>query len=631
MSFGTVVEYEGVQIRNVQIRDFDQSIQADESGSDAMFSRFLISIEGIVHEEAAVLLLGVQGVTAVQALKNLEIHLQHTRGLFRMWFEGQLWIETSANVPVIEPSAAFIGGCDVNNGPKVHDLKVTHVAGYKSFRITATFELCVLLCKNWRMLGISNPKSNSGSTLKILPHFLIHNRWSLEESIDSEMHWQRVIRGKCRVLHSKLWTESVRYLVTPRLSPKFRFTGASYVMNKDALTMDYSHSSRQSHAAPPPPASTWEATHVEQAETGGGRVVAQFNLRLGGPPGVSKKDLLLAGLSVIEARFGYIPANAKDKKDQWSFTVIQASITDILHENELHFSLTLMRAMPYPGSLDSQKSWIGVTWDMLDRWPLWSTIPADAPNLLKTYDRTKWPEPIPWSDTGPAALFQSMFQSPCLGVPAALIAPIETKAQAKEEPTDYRTKTVDPTPKIYRDNYGEGITSQPNYTSTMASAEQSKAIYTHAEIESRYISDYGIAQLPYFMENESNPASSAHDRTPGATCKLIQYSQPTTKLSIWWRATRIGTSPAAPTSPRTFKDVNGINHVLDEKEVIPYPPQLLPDGVNFSRKIEMRLVYLLDRFIDDSHQMSAGTLPWDILKKEKTTVVLKDIEVPELI
>lgn len=629
MSFGTRIDYGGLALRNVQIRNFDQLVQQDESQSDAISSRFTISVESIVHEQDAQEIgfrYGAQN--AIDSLSALQIHFQHDRQPFAMSFEGVEWLSVShavsdgtAGNQAALAARLFRGAVDVKNGPKVSGVSVVHVAGYKAFRVAATFEINVILCNSWKPSDKTIVEPGKPDRY-LLQHFLVHNRWSLEESIGEDFHWTRSIRGKCRIAHPSLWSASVRYLITPRLSPKFRFAGASYVHSKDGLTLDYSHSSRQEHSAPPAPASEWHATQSEQVGEGGGKGLSQVNISLKGPPGVKKKDLLTAALAVVSARYGFQLVLTPEKTLQWY--VIQANITDVLNENEIHVSLTVHRTYSDPGDIASRQSWFGLSWDMLERWPVYpgGKKPKDLPEFLANYNPKKWPEPIPWADTGPASLFQDMFQSPCGSTPAASIAPIFTAPESKQEPPEYRRIIDDPKPKLYRDNYGGGITAEPPYTESKVNEAMKEGIYIEAKMENRYMTDHGRVQVPYFPEIPDRVSTDPNAPPPPPskkpTCLITRIYQPVTRRAIWYRATRVGKNPVIPQIHDYFKDENEINCFLDEEEVLPSPPSLLPDGQNFKYEVEIRLVYLMSRNIQQGEKFQTGTLPTDTLKKAVT-------------
>ena len=622
---GTVIHWGQLRLQNCHISSFDQDVRMDDTNSDSMFTTFKISIETIVHESNVPL--GVidptlDPINAVDKLGIVQAYLMHNRQVFEMYFEGVRWIRVTPHIsPVIngvpvwnrngDAASVYRGEVDVNNGPKCTSCRVTHVAGRKAFRIQATFEISVLTC---RVVFDEEPGKPGLDGL-----FLLNNRWSLDESIDNEWHWTRTITGKCRVAHAELWQTRIRYLLIPRLSPFYQLESMTFVQSTDALSMQYSIVMRSRHAAPPYPAIDWEGEHSEETGLGGGTGKSSLTIRLTGAPHSSKQDLFIAAIAVAEARIGYLNQNLDDE-NAGSFWVTGCSTTDIMHTNQLTFSVSLERAFSSTiekskndgGKETSIDSYLGVTWSMLEKWPM---APSEFGGPLANYRPDAWPEPIPMSDEGPANMFRRMFFSPCLEPIGAAWTEVLYPDYPEHHENNGLVEAEEVKPKVMR---GDAEIEMPAPTGEhRVSADHAKNMYRHAEIHSQYFIDHNVFALPKIIDYD------ASNRTDSDSV-LVRAARPTTTWWFTYRAEQVGKKPRIPKAIVEFTDKNGIYYMLDEEEIKPGCPILSADGGMYSYTLECRFVYKLSRRPTVGDTVWAGALPWDSSGKDDNAWLLDD-------
>lgn len=624
MGFGTTIFYGNLQLLNCKIKRFDQTVQFDESGSDAMFSRFTITVESHVHDQdtlVGMFDLSLFGASPAFRLKALQSYLQHPRRRFRMFFEDDLWLDVEANAtvgqgdvvsapPTNEPVVS--GRVDVDNGPKVHSCNVTHVAGFKTFRVDITFEVCVVLC-----VGENNNLQSAEFGV------LIHNRWSLEESLDDSMHWHRTITGKARIGHPVYWRQSMRYLVVPHLSPYMKFAGSQYVQTKDAMYLDYRYSMRQMHAAPIPPSIDWSCTHAEETGIGGGQGTSSIVINMTGDPQDHnpnhKRRLFVAALMILEARIGYQLAK-EGAEPTASFWITSARLVDRVHTPDIELAVQLQRSYAQelpdvPGNAPPADRWSGLTWQMLGAWPM-------TPGPITGYRRDIWPEPSPTmaSDPGPAAMFNRLWQSPCGHRPSANEASIYYHQHEADHQRDNNLAVNQPPPDesvesgtVFQSDFP--LEDTPAASPLKVDPEQAKSLWMDIELRPRYIVDHGRVFLPYFATEQY---FANNTNTNGTAVRL---HRPVSKLCIWYRATRMGKVPDIPKIVDQFTDVNGIVYWLDEEETLDSPPALVPDATNYMFSVELRLVYLMSRQLRTGDHQQVGALPWDTSKADENRII----------
>ena len=163
---------------------------------------------------------------------------------------------------------------DLNNGPKPLECTIASIVGTQLMPIEFAIEICTLEC--------AEAANYSG---------VLNNRWSMKDSIDADFFTTRTINGRLRVADVNLNPQSFRGLVVPPLQAGFKREVIETTTSMDGLELEYTVTDKEMFAAPPSPATTWEATHM--VSTGDGvNTHGEINVTVSGSKEVDKTDLI---------------------------------------------------------------------------------------------------------------------------------------------------------------------------------------------------------------------------------------------------------------------------------------------------------------------------------------------------
>ena len=483
---------------------------------------------------------------------------------------------------------------DIDNGPRCLGFSVDRVFGNSVVQVSITLECTVLHC---------------GDQLAA-----INNRWSITEEFDADWRIRRTVNGVVRVGHVTAWDNALKTMVLPGLPDGFRVEGMNFGRSTTGLELTYQVIMQQMFSAPPWPASGWRCTVREEAEKGGGVSDFVFNCSLTGYVGVRKRDLFLVAIATLSSRI-----NQRDEDlggNPRRFFLLKAAVVDHLDSNQLDFSVIAQRQWD-PGDAGTRQRfgrWLGVVWSTLGLLPpqdisggaLAAQTNARQDDGSACYtDKWFYPDPgggaANWPDTIPTIFAMRFNQNPCTGAyghDGEVVgddgspgdnASAESGQSTTNQNGTYPGQTEDPPPD-------ESPGSQ-------VAPVQTEQFFTHVELNIRYLTDRGRISMPF--------SSRASEDQPSVVIRRVH--QPVARCVVYYKATRYQAKPTIPKILENWQDANGINYYLSEDEILPFPPQLLPDGINYAFTIELRLSYLMDRPIKlSAEKWQAGSLPWDL-------------------
>ncbi|QDU97534.1 hypothetical protein [Lignipirellula cremea] len=552
---GAVLTYNGVEMRNVRTLRFEQQCRYDDSGVDLLQQRFLLRVEGLVHagEATATGVAAPQSAaTATAAQTAIRAALMQPRRPFLYVVDDQTLLQADAI-----PSSPHR---DVNNGPRPLAFDIRHFAGGSVFRVEFELELALVEC------GAGPPSSAPAGVARSAD--VLNHRWTYEETRDADFYALRTWQGRLRVAHAELNPHQFRHLVLPPLSPGFRRQRMQFRAAADGLTLDYAILDQQIHAAPPAPATSWEATYSETTGDDGGHGYAEVAVRLTGPPQARKRDLLTACAQVVEARLGDLRRGFRDPRG--GPFLKSAALVESLHENEVEMRVRALR--PAQGG----------------RYLNLPTQAVGQPLSLPGYDERLSPLPAAYDNSTPAGAFACYLQSPC-------------------DPAHGTPDSVTLTPVGQSPGRGTGTAieylpstgSMPQDAAIGLSASQALHPYTLVEIENRYRVQSGRKQVPLCTVGPG-----------GQTSAILTLHPPQAQRLFYMRAERIGDWPELP-RPEDSLDPNGIAEALLEEEVLPAAPELLADGKTLLYRVEAKYVYALSRAPTLLEKLRVGSSPVD--------------------
>lgn len=593
----TDVYYNGVWLHNVNTREFLQESTYDASGTDQMSQHFRMAFEGIIHIQSALALdsdkiwvgpeamLGYSG-TSLQSPSNVyqqvRARLAQPRRDLYVWADGQELFRCvpTGTATVQDPDR------DVKNGPKPLRFDLSQILGGAVFRVTFSVEcekIECALCETSRYGGADIP-------------YILSNRWSIGESMDSDCFVHRMIQGRMVLSASSWWDASfdnpqglpghlLKLAVVPGLEDGFRREGIDYSVDPSGLVCTYSISDRQVTVAAPFPLTKLEGTHSETCQNGVD-YISEASVTVSGPPNIDKLVLVTRAIQFIDSK---LQIESREQGEDW--LLLSAVVTEhVGAENVVEASFRIKQS-------SVEKTLARLKFDAFGNFCNFPSLigePTYDPRVSLYPDTYGYVPPGNDDDGGvrsPAvlALLHCYLQEPCAKAhgPSPYEAVFEyTDRHGKREETRV-TKS---------DTYPETATQDQ---SDKTSEAHRTAMYTHAVHRSRYLFPQLRVQLPF--------ASTTDESTD--TCKVVQLGKGQCRREILYEAERIGQWPQVPKAMGTYKD-GDLRGTLLHWEVNPLPPELTLDKEKKIYRIQATYIYAMNRAPRPDEPLRIGWLPF---------------------
>lgn len=569
---GTNVYYNGLELRNVITRTFEQTPVRDDSGTDIIYSKFAVEVQTVMSAEImaadiaeygrsnlGVVPFGRDGMSAENlstVTSQIEAILGQDRKAFTYSIDGNVVLS--------------VYGPDANNGPKVLSVRVVHVSS-SLIRINFSVELAVTPCD------------------KTLP--VINNRWTMTEDIDGNFVAIRRWRGKLRLKSAVFNPQAFRGLCVPILHRGWKRESMSFVGEANSLELSYEITDRQLLGdAPPLGIVRMSGTHSESLLWQGAKGVGNISIRLDGPPGQDKRYMIERGVQVVYAKLAINGANSKWLK--------QVTFTDYFGDdvNSIEVSANIERvADSSSGDLAGKIGAMSLTNFGL----------AMEDLNLADYEAGITYVQGPYATATLAGLFACYLQTVCdqyRGMP--LIA--EGTPQQKEDAQQDGTQQEKPKTQVATGTVPDGF-SKP----VEVSKDQEEAMYVHAHVENGY--DVSTNRIALPIARSSDDASEN-------TLAVIQLAGRTAMRRIKCEFERMDKMPDLWT-PDDFDDINGITHYLKRFTPTFQPPTKTGDGRTIYAA-DAEYTFWLSRPPKAGEKYSMGTLPWDKSTTQENTVAV---------
>jgi hypothetical protein len=685
----SIMIYNGVILRDVQTLSFDQKIQYDESETDALYSVFRIRVASTIVSVHEILQpyeprrdFGIQtpvGNTAAQKAHDIHARLSEPRKDFWFLTESNPTSEKTNSPTVIDQPLLIASGqaydeeiktrtvnselveyvertprtiqpnpldpnhtsdystteygpfntpfpaenvLDCKNGPRPLDVSVKKIIGGRSLSVEFEIEITRRLCKeDYEDIkpivvgGLDNPNSA-----------VLSNRWHLEESKDENWITTRTMQGTLRVINSQFWPHAMRYLCIPPLLKGYKRARQSFVSDPTDTVLKYRVEDVQAHAAPPYPAIKWSGHHAETASGPNGLIKGgEFQIRLQGPPGVDKQQLIAAAGKVAVDRIQGLANEFDETGNQLYTTILQnASVVDVLDQPVIEMRVQVRYADDDYKALALRIKKMGAPLTGLDPDGQDS---GDDPYIIDGYQPDVWPVPLAYDSETPAGIFNCYLQHPCSvwhGMPGGII-PSATGEEEEEESDDEATfpdadalKYLNKNPGYLESGKADGLDRPtPGYeyqvqhelpednSSYSANSDLYDFPYTYIEVEQSYRLRNGWSQLPLAKIQEGTKSAS-----------LVRLHDPTATRVLTITASRNGRIPTLPSLKEEQLDPNGIREVLEEAVIASKAPKLNSDGRSREYAIECVYTYLLERSPTLSEQLRGASSPLDLFSPD---------------
>lgn len=648
----TTLVYNGVILRDCETKSFEQRIEYDESNTDLMYSKFRIRVASTL---AAVRSSGQSfgihppsGTTATQRQKVIQRLLSEPRRDFWMLVDNGVANEqmTPAQLAALTPPANTgiddhllmstgnpdglmsvhplsdqygsgdvvprVDVIDVENGPKPISVSVTEIIGGRTFRVEFEIEISRKLCSGdfldtpppFAIWGYIDP---TGS-------LVLSNRWHLDESKDENWITTRVLQGTLRVTSKIYWPHLMRAVCVPPLLRGYKRVRQSFVDDPTGLILKYRIEDQQAHAAPPWPAIAWKAHHAESASGPNGSILTgEISIRLTGPPGVDKVQLIGAAGKVANDRIkGLSPVFDEDGRPSYKTIINSASVVNVLDEPVIE-----LRVNARYTDKDQKKN-LMIRINEMGR-PLTTLVEnADPSYQVEGYDPRIWPVPLPYDSLEPAGIFACYLQHPCSvwhAVPGGVLPGSQS--------TPPRPPVADsgyPDADLYSSSHD--LPDEDDFIKGGPSEGEGdmqdifEFPYVFLELENEYVTHNGWSQLP-FADTTVNAAKTA---------LLVQLHGRVTKRILTVTASRDGQQPMIPALTEDITDHNGIREVMEKYSISIKAPELSAGGTNRRFAVRCVYVYLLERGPRLTEKLRGGSTQIDKILPQANWLDLSQVQ-----
>ncbi len=305
----SIFSYGSYTLSRVRTKSFQHVPVYDPSGTDFLYTRFTLTVEGILAEGLAPL---TTGERAAQALRRIEHDFLRPRQPLLYSQDGKVILEVRGNnaevVQQIDPASmgtvtnTFIGvdsvapALDADNGPKPQYFNVILMT-QKAITVEFSIVVCLIDCRD-------STARKRGYT---------SNRWSETETYDQSGMCQLTTRGLLICASDlKVNPDQLRDIVAPVIRNGYQRTSSTFTLSEDGLRLSYNFTDKEFYLGPPYPAK--KASGQFLVCWNSGRYHAQCSIRLEGDKSASKQDLMRRALQIVNAKVSTIVPQAPPKR-----------------------------------------------------------------------------------------------------------------------------------------------------------------------------------------------------------------------------------------------------------------------------------------------------------------------------
>lgn len=635
---GTNLKYNGVELHNVATTEWQQEVMLDESGTDLLYTRHRITVEGILHVQAgdncpAWILpsSGSYSSAGHAASGSIEETMAKVQALLSRP-RCELEITINAFPPAggsSSPSAKTIFKCkpattaggqdlDCANGPIPKSVTIKQILSNKVFTVAFTIECC--------RLESGKP---TGTTM---PPVVLNNRWSVSEAMDANFFTTRTIAGKMKLANSLSSGHLYKYVVVPGLEKGFKRESLEYSVSPNGLECDYTITDKQIHWAPPWPATNMEGTHSSSLAADGMNAIEDFYVRLDGSPKSDKRMLIQQAMAVTMNRLKLTGAG----KAKFAKEYIPENITITEHFGPVNACEVRARIRYTPEKVMDYVA----PWNNELGMPL---VPkTDGAFAGHPYDKELCRVPALYGETLKGDRGDSMpavltMLSCYLQVPEGVhnIGQWVNKAKGENNPPYPENPNYPRPDNVYQVPYEVPSTSTSSYSSAAKEAP-----YTNTRLEINYYTSASNVALP---KGGSGTASSGGGFAPGTvggtsgsqssnketTSQVSDVAGEQASVEIVFDFERHGKLPEIPARPKTINLAKNLTGKRVWSKTSTVGPTLNGGGAAQIYRIFGTAIYALNRPIEDNENITLGALPFTSATAQGNIFTLAQVEKKE--
>lgn len=595
----TRIIYNGVEIRNCLTRVFDQEAVYDASGTDLLYHKFTIHVQGYVHgiyqnttpnvgvktlvpmmnPEAD---LTADSASAVINQQNARQRLLQPRKPFTMivgdkvLLSAKAYGDTTTLFGISNKSVVYF---DVNNGPKPQRVAIQAIAGTSLIPIEFSIEICAVECET--------ENNSTGGAL--------NNRWTVADEMDHNWYTTRTIHGRLRVRYAALNPNLFRAMVFPPLQPGFRRERISTTTSPDGLELEYTVVDKEIYAACPHPGVTWEGTVAWNSGQEASKLYGECHVVINGSKLDDRTEMLIMALDVC-----YQKLYLHDPRNLLTY----AQLVEYLHENRIEVRAAVMAGSTGDKVVPILNLPSNTRGKQPPKEPNPDEIEFGRPYTQPGYNKEESRTPPYYGTATLTGLFVSYLQTPCgteFGISQTRdqVGQAETGKPAKgtgqppspgETSTQITTKVGDLPPVAdIKKNYSQEATAV--------------GVYSSYSLEVSYHVAHNVLQLPI-----AQGATAANPNEPTST--FVRLAQPTARRTVTVVGKRLGAWPKMPKVGNIALSNNNYAVVLDE-QVTPQTPVLINDGKTKEYEIRLEWTVGFARPLTGGERLQLGKIPWD--------------------
>ena len=150
-SMPSILTYNGIEMHSVATTRFEQSVQCDPSGTDALFSRFTIAVEGLIHAQGTALTAPAWVGNAGSPILN-PVQYRPPDDQYNAVATAMPLIFNVGGVTIFQADGPISGKAwaDLDNGPKPKRVTLSHFTAADAlgptFHVSFEIECAVTRC-----------------------------------------------------------------------------------------------------------------------------------------------------------------------------------------------------------------------------------------------------------------------------------------------------------------------------------------------------------------------------------------------------------------------------------------------------------------------------------------------------
>lgn len=571
-----------IRISNCQTLEFKQEAVHDSSGLRHVYDRFTVRVSGyfLAQTNAYIQItpnkgpgLGASAQTAGSQHLKLRDYLQHPRQRFKMTLGV-----AGANPTVLLEAKPFTSvddelskDFDCQGGPIPKVLNIEHIAGNASLKVTWEVTVCI---------SADCVETGSPSEKVQRKKGVLYNRWTCADDIDENLYLRsRVFVGELKLANPLLNPHDFRELVVPAISPGMRLKTMSFKQSEDQLTLQYTVIHEEVTVTAPSPATGIRISHKVSHAEYAIEIDEVLAITLRGPRDVNKSQLVSLAARIAD---GKLRTNQLNNK---TFRLVRYEMSDecgTSQENQVTVMYNTKRITELAEALPVQNGnpLIGIT----RRFGLkidGTMIPAYDNTLTRGNRAGEVPDT--YGAVTVAGAFAAHLQSSCTKDFSMNSGIQGTQYPASASYRGGLSNSMNPLPGLP----SVTVTTYPQIQSlpdTTFNASQSEGIYQTYEIdlETRERPNFYQAPLSPGLDGSSFEGTSPGNLgsttpTTGDTSVFMRLGPSTWERTVRVVAKRHNAPPRLAEPKKTFRDSDGVLHVLLSKADLTCEPQRLPD------------------------------------------------------